>query len=128
MSTVTSQILEQLQTLTSQETQALVKQIEAVFNVDMFSQVTFAYSLDPINLTGEHSEKPMEFDVVLEQVPTENKIAIIKALRSLIGTSLRESKQMVDSIPTTINQSVDLQIAEATKIQLEAVGATVVLK
>ncbi|MGC1247646.1 MAG: bL12 family ribosomal protein, partial [Spirulinaceae cyanobacterium] len=86
------------------------------------------YSLDPINLTGEDSEKPMEFDVVLEQVPAQNKIAIIKALRSLTGLSLRESKQMVDSAPTTINQSVDLQIAEATKIQLEAVGATVALK
>ena len=128
MSATTFQILEQLQTLTSQETQALVKQIEAVFGVNASPPITFAYSLDPINLTGEDYEKQMEFDVVLEQVPTQNKIAIIKALRSLTGLGLRESKQMVDSVPTTINQAVDLQVAEETKAQLEAVGAKVVLR
>ncbi|MGA9381953.1 MAG: 50S ribosomal protein L7/L12, partial [Phormidium sp.] len=68
------------------------------------------------------------FDVVLEEVPANKKIAILKVVRELTGVGLKEAKDLVESVPQVLKSAIDLDIAEDIKHQLEAVGAKVSLK
>lgn len=125
MSIKTVEILEQLKILTMLETSELVKQIEVTFGVDASpKQVLYDYSVKPDDLTPIDPPKT-EFDVVLEEVPADKKIAILKVVRTLTGLALKEAKDFVESAPKVVREAIALEAAEDIKQQLEAVGAKV---
>ena len=65
--------------------------------------------------------------VILEKVPKEKKISIIKIVREVTGLALKETKELVEAIPTLVIK-VDLKKAEQIKKNLIEAGATVTLK
>lgn len=67
-----------------------------------------------------------EFDVVLED-SGRNKIAVIKNIRELNGSGLREAKNLAESCPRPVLSGVSKSVAEAAKTQLEKAGATVTI-
>ena len=95
MSAKTDEILEQLKTLSLLEASELVKQIEEAFGVDASaSSGGGMMMMAPGLMAGagapaEPEEEQTEFDVVLEDVPADKKIAILKVVRSLTGLGLR---------------------------------------
>ncbi|MFB2877537.1 50S ribosomal protein L7/L12 [Floridanema aerugineum] len=128
MTAKTIEILEQLKSLTLLETAELVKQIEATFDVD--ASVNKVIPILPI-IDPVIDQDPTEFktfDVVLEEVPANKKIAILKVVRELTGFGLKEAKDLVESVPQVVKSAIDLDIAEDIKHQLESVGAKVSLK
>jgi len=128
MSVKTMEILEQLKSLTLLETSELVKQIEDTFGVD--ASTTRVIQGTPIQpeLLIDDEPPQTEFDVVLEEVPADKKIAILKVVRTLTGLALKEAKDFVESAPKVVKEAVDLEAAEDIKQQLESVGAKVSLK
>jgi large subunit ribosomal protein L7/L12 len=75
---------------------------------------------------GAAAEKD-EFDVVLASFG-DNKVAVIKAVRSITGLGLKEAKEMVESAPSPVKEGASKEEAEELKKQLEEAGATVELK
>jgi large subunit ribosomal protein L7/L12 len=73
-------------------------------------------------------EEKTEFDVILEAVPADKKIAILKVVRGLTGLGLKEAKELVESAPKPIQEAVAKDAAEDAKKQLEEAGAKVALK
>lgn len=132
MSIKTVEIIEQLKSLTLLETSELVKKIEDTFGVDASPQVRFT----PIEVSPRGMDKPLEppvpvqteFDVVLEEVPADKKIAILKVIRTLTGLALKEAKDFVDSAPKVVSSRIALDVAEDIKQQLESAGAIISLK
>jgi ribosomal protein L7/L12 len=57
-------------------------------------------------------EEQDEFDVILQPVPTHNRIAVLKALRELTGWGLKETKDFLDSAPVKLCNAVPLEAAE----------------
>lgn len=127
MSNKTLEILEQLKALTRLETSELVKQIEESFDVKASARSFTIGPIvsDPIFLIDD--ELP-EYDVILEEVPAEKKIAILKEIRTITGLGLREAKDFVESVPQVVRNTSDRSAAEAIKKQLEASGAKVAIK
>jgi large subunit ribosomal protein L7/L12 len=68
-----------------------------------------------------------EFDVVMTAFG-ENKIAVIKAVRSITGLGLKEAKDLVEAAPKAIKQGVSKEEADKLKAELEGAGASVELK
>ena len=129
MSVKTSEILEQLKSLSALETSELVKQIEETFRVDVSTQPVFITSIQRDKDSQDGDEPPKtEFDVVLEEVPVDKKIATLKVIRTLTGLGLKEAKDFVESTPKVVKEAIALDVAEDIKQQLEAVGAKVSLK
>lgn len=128
MSLSTIEILEQLKTLTSVEAAELVKQIEVTFNVDVSSERVIKVFPDKQDDSLKIEPLQTELDVVLEEVPTAQKIAILKVVRTLTGLALKEAKEFVESVPKVVNSGIPLEAAEDIKQQLEAVGGKVSLK
>ncbi|MEM9004065.1 MAG: 50S ribosomal protein L7/L12 [Cyanobacteria bacterium P01_F01_bin.86] len=136
MSEKTDQILEQLKTLSLLEASELVKQIEEAFGVDASASGGGGMMMMPGMMPGlpgagaeaEPEEEKTEFDVVLEEVPSDKKIAILKVVRALTGLGLKEAKEMVESAPKAIKEAVAKDDAEDAKKQLEDAGAKVSVK
>lgn len=128
MSVKTMEILEQLKSLTTLETSELVKQIEETFGVDASTtRVIPGIPIQPDMVVGDEPLQT-EFDVVLEEVPADKKIAILKVVRTLTGLGLKEAKDFVESAPKVVKEAIALDAAEDIKQQLEAAGAKVSLK
>ena len=128
MSVKTMEILEQLKSLTILEKTELVKQIEETFGVDTSTtRFISGIPIQPEILIG-YEPVQTEFDVVLEEVPADKKIAILKVVRTLTGLGLKEAKDFVESAPKVVKEAIALETAEDIKQQLEAAGAKVSLK
>ena len=135
MSEKTDQILEELKSLSLLEASELVKQIEEAFGVDASASgggMMMMPGMMPGAAAGgaeaEPEEEKTEFDVVLEEVPADKKIAILKVVRSLTGLGLKEAKEIVEAAPKAIKEGVAKDDAEDAKKQLEDAGAKVALK
>jgi len=136
MSAKTEEILDQLKSLTLLEASELVKQIEEAFGVDASAPVGGGMMMMP-GLAGagggapavaEPVEEQTEFNVVLEEVPADKKIAILKVVRELTGLGLKEAKDLVEAAPKAVKEAVAKDAAEDAKKQLEAAGAKASVK
>ncbi|NJN87821.1 MAG: 50S ribosomal protein L7/L12, partial [Leptolyngbyaceae cyanobacterium SL_7_1] len=113
MSTKTDEILEQLKSLSLLEAAELVKQIEEAFGVDASAPVGGGMMM-PMAMPGmgaaaapaEEVEEQTEFDVILEEVPADKKIAVLKAVRELTGLGLKEAKDLVESTPKPVKEAI----------------------
>jgi large subunit ribosomal protein L7/L12 len=76
---------------------------------------------------GDAAEEQTEFDVILKAAGS-SKLAVVKLVKELTGSGLKEAKEMVDSAPAALKEGIAKDEAEALKAQLEAAGAEVELK
>jgi large subunit ribosomal protein L7/L12 len=76
---------------------------------------------------GDSAEAQTEFDVILKAAGG-SKLAVVKLVKELTGSGLKESKEMVDSAPTTLKAGVSKDEAEGLKSSLEEAGAEVEIK
>ena len=128
MSAATDEILEKLKSLSLLEASELVSQIEETFGVSAAASAGVVMAAPGAGGGGEAAEEKTEFDVVLEEVPKDKKIAILKVVRGITGLGLKEAKEMVESTPKAIKEGVPKEDAEETKKQLEDAGAKVAVK
>ena len=127
MSAATDEILEKLKSLSLLEASELVSQIEETFGVSAAATGGMVMAA-PGAAAAEPEEEKTEFDVVLEEVPKDKKIAILKVVRTITGLGLKEAKEMVESTPKALKEGVPKEDAEETKTKLEEAGAKVTVK
>lgn len=120
-----SEVLETIKGMTVLELSELVKALEEEFGVTAAAPMAAAAA--PAANAGPQEEEKDEFDVVLTS-PGEKKIQVIKVVRELSGLGLKEAKDMVDNLPSTIQEKVSKEDAEATKAKIEEAGGVVELK
>ena len=77
---------------------------------------------------AEVVEEQTEFNVVLEEVPADKKIAILKVVRELTGLGLKEAKDLVEAAPKAVKEGTNKDDAAAVKKKLEDAGAKVSVK
>lgn len=130
MSATTDQILEQLKTLTLLEASELVKQIEEAFGVSAAAPAGGMMMMAGPGAAAapEAVEEKTEFDAILEEVPADKKISVLKVVRTLTGLGLKEAKDLVESTPKPVKEAVAKDVAEDAKKQLEEAGAKVSIK
>ena len=127
MSEKINQIVEELKTLTLLEAAELVSQIEETFGVDASAAVGGGVVAVAGAAAAEEVEEKTEFNVMLDEVPADKKIAILKVVRGLTGLGLKEAKTMVESAPQQVLEAVAKDAAEDAKKQIEDAGGKVSL-
>jgi large subunit ribosomal protein L7/L12 len=130
MSATTDQILEQLKTLTLLEASELVKQIEEAFGVSAAAPAggMMMMAAPGAAAAPEEVEEQTEFDVILEEVPADKKIAVLKVVRALTGLGLKEAKDLVEAAPKPVFEAVAKDKAEDAQKQLQESGAKASVK
>lgn len=122
-------IIEQLKTLTLLEAAELVKEIETVFGVDTSAAVgNVTVALPTAAATAEAAEEKTSFDVILQEVPADKKITVLKVVRNVTGLGLKESKDIVDNVPKVLKEGASKEESETIKKEVEAAGGKVNIK
>ena len=128
MSTTTNEIIEKLKSITLLEAAELVAQIEETFGVDASAPVAGGFVGMPMEGGGGQAaaaEEKTTFDVILEDVPSDKRVPVLKIIRNLTSLDLKEAKEAITSLPKAIQEGVSKEDAEAAKAQLEEAGAKV---
>lgn len=68
-------------------------------------------------------EEPTSFNVVLKDIG-DKKVAVIKAVRTIVSLGLKEAKALVESAPVAIKEGIEKEEAEDIQKQVEEAGAT----
>ena len=127
MSDKINQIVEELKTLTLLEASELVAQIEETFGVDA-SAAAGGGVVMAAAAPAEEVEEKTEFDVMLDEVPADKKIAVLKVVRSITGLGLKEAKGLVESAPKVVQEGIAKEAAEEAQKQIADAGGKASLK
>ncbi len=119
-------IAEDLSSLTVMEAAELSKLLEEKWGVSAAAPVAVAAAPTDGDADGTAEEKN-SFTVVLTAMG-DQKISVIKEVRTITGLGLKEAKEIVESAPKDLKEDVPTAEANELKEKLEAVGATVELK
>ena len=114
------QIIEAVEKMTVLELNTLVKAIEEKWGVS-------AAAVAVAGPAAAAAEEKSEFNVELTSMG-EQKIAVIKIVKEVLGLGLAEAKTMVEGAPVMMKADVKKEDAEAWKKKIEEAGGKVTLK
>ena len=116
-------MIEEVKALSVLELNELVKALEEEFCVS-----AAAVAAAPAAGAGAAAaEEKTEFDVVLASFG-DAKMAVIKAVKDVLGLGLKEAKELVEAAPKALKEGVSKAEAEEIKAKLEEAGAKIELK
>jgi len=125
------EILEAIKGMSVMDLSDLVKALEEQFGVSAAAPVAFtaAPGVAPVGGTdgAAQEEEQTEFNIILKEIGA-NKISVIKAVREVTTLGLKEAKDLVESAPKAVKESINKDEAEEIKKKLEEAGATVTIE
>ncbi|NJM45816.1 MAG: 50S ribosomal protein L7/L12 [Alkalinema sp. RU_4_3] len=121
-----AEIVEKLKGLTLLEASELVKEIEETFGVSAAPAAGVVMAAP--GAAAEAVEEKTEFDAILDDVPADKKISILKIVREITGLGLKEAKDLVEAAPKAVKEGVSKADCEAIKKQIEDAGGKVSIK
>jgi len=114
-------ILESISNMTVMDVVGLIEDMEKKFNV---SAAAAAVAVAAPAAAGAAAEEKTEFNIQLKSFG-ENKVNVIKVVRTVTGLGLKEAKDLVEAAPSLVKEGVSKADAAEIKKQLEEAGATV---
>lgn len=120
------ELIEELSNKPIMEIVDLVKALEDKWGVSAAAPVAVA-AAGAAGADAEAAEVQTEFDVVLNSYG-QNKVAVIKVVRTITGLGLKEAKDLVEGAPKIVKEGVSKDDTEELKKQLEEAGASVEIK
>ena len=124
MAVTRNDVLSYLEGANMVEISELINEIEEKFGVTAAAPVAVAA---PSAEADSAEDVKSEYDVVLTSVG-QQKINVIKIVRSITDLGLKEAKELVDSAPKAVKEGLSESDANEIKVQLEEAGAEVELK
>ena len=116
-------ILQAISDMSVMDVVELIKSMEDKFGVT----AAVAVAAPAAAAAGAAVEEKTEFNVMMTKTG-ENKINVIKAIRTITGLGLKEAKDLVESAPCAVKEGVNKAEAADIKKVLEEAGATVEVK
>jgi large subunit ribosomal protein L7/L12 len=126
MSAITKeQILDAVAAMSVLDLSEMIKAMEEKFGVSAAAAVAVAAPAAG-GAAAPAAEAKTEFNVILASAG-DNKVNVIKAVRTVTSLGLKEAKDLVESAPATVKEGASKEEAEKMKKELEAAGAKVEL-
>ena len=122
MSITKDDILNAVAEMSVMQVVELIESMEEKFGVSAAAAVVAGGAAD-----GGAAEEQTEFDVMMTSFG-ENKVKVIKALRSATGLGLKEAKALAEASPVAVKEAIAKEEAESLKTLLEEAGASVEIK
>ncbi len=120
-------IAEELVNLTVKEVNELANVLKEEYGIEpAAAAVAVAAGPAAAGAAGAAEEKS-SFDVVLIEAGAA-KLQVVKAVKEACGLGLKEAKDLVDGVPSTLKEGLSKDEAENLKKAIEEAGAKVELK
>ena|SRR3990172_10494175 len=120
-----AKILDAIAGMTVLELSELIKDMEEKFGVSAAAVAVAAPAGAAAGAAA--AAEQTEFTVMLKG-PGDNKVNVIKAVRTITGLGLKEAKDLVDGAPKAVKEGVSKADADAALKQLIEAGASAELK
>lgn len=121
------ELLDIISNMTVMEIVDLIAAMEEKFGVTAAAPVAMMAGPVGGGDAGAAAEEKTEFNVIMSSFG-ENKVNVIKAIRSITGLGLKEAKDLVEGVPSTVKEGVNKEEAEKIKKELEEAGAKAEIK
>jgi large subunit ribosomal protein L7/L12 len=120
------EILEAISNMSVMEVVQLISDMEEKFGVSAAAPVAVAAGV-PAAAGAAAAAEQTEFTVVMTAFG-ENKVGVIKTIRTITGLGLKEAKDLVEGVPATVKEGVSKADADKIKKELEDAGAKAEIK
>ena len=127
MAATKEDILNAISNMTVMEIVDLVKMMEDKFGVTAATPVAMAAVGGAAAAAAPVAEEQTEFTVTMTSFGA-NKVGVIKVIREITGLGLKEAKDLVEGVPSTVKEGVNKADSDAMKKKLEDAGAKVEVK
>lgn len=120
-------ILNAISNMTVMEVVDLVKMMEEKFGVTAAAPVAMMAGGGAAAAAAPAAEEKTEFNVTMTSFGA-NKVGVIKVIREITGLGLKEAKDLVEGVPSSVKEGVSKADADAIKKKLEDAGAAAEIK
>ncbi|GFH14816.1 uncharacterized protein HaLaN_10937 [Haematococcus lacustris] len=119
--------VDKLKTLTLLEASELVSEIEKTFGVDASAAAAapVAMAAGPAAAAAPVVEEKTTFDVVLEEIPADKKVAIYKVVRSIANIAVNQVKDFTATLPKVLKEGASKEDAEEARRLVADAGGKV---
>jgi large subunit ribosomal protein L7/L12 len=123
------EILDSISKMTLMEVVELISDMEKKFGVTAAAPVAVAAGPGAGgSAAAAPAEEKTEFTAILKEYPADKKVTVIKVIREITGLGLKEAKDLVEGVPSTVKEAVSKADSDAIKKKLEDAGAKVEIK
>ena len=122
------EILDAIASMSLMDVVALIADMEKKFGVTAAAPVAMAAAPGAGGAAAAPVEEQTEFTVTLKEYPADKKVTVIKVIREITGLGLKEAKDLVEGVPSTVKEGVSKGDVETIKKKLEEAGAKVEVK
>ena len=120
-------ILDAIAKMSVMEVVELISDMEKKFGVTAAAPVAVAAAPGAAGAAAPAAEEKTEFTITMSEFGA-NKVGVIKVIREITGLGLKEAKDLVEGVPSTVKEGVSKADAETIKKKLEEAGAKVAIK
>jgi large subunit ribosomal protein L7/L12 len=121
------ELIDALSQLKVLEVVDLVKALEEKWGVSAAAAVAVAAAPAAGGAAAPAAEEKTEFNVTMTSFGA-NKVGVIKVIREITGLGLKEAKDLVEGVPSSVKEGVPKAEAETIKKKLEEAGAAAEIK
>ena len=121
------ELVEALSNLKVMEVVDLIKALEDKWGVSAAAPVAVAAAPAAGGAAAPAAEEKTEFNVTMTSFGA-NKVGVIKVIREITGLGLKEAKDLVEGVPSSVKEGVSKADADAIKKKLEEAGAAAEIK
>jgi large subunit ribosomal protein L7/L12 len=123
-----TEILDAISKMSVIEVVELIADMEKKFGVTAAAPVAVAAGPAAGAAPAAAAEEQTEFTVTLKEYPADKKVTVIKVIREITGLGLKEAKDLVEGVPSTVKEAISRADVEVIKKKLEDTGAKVEVK
>src|SRR6187551_2246520 len=127
MSLSNAELVEALSKKPILEIVELIKSLEEKWGVSAAAPVAVAAAGGGAAAAAPVVEEKTEFNIVMTSFGA-NKVGVIKVIREITGLGLKEAKDLVEGVPSSVKEGVSKADADAIKKKLEEAGAAAEIK
>lgn len=121
------ELLETISNMTVLEVVDLVEAMEEKFGVSAAAMAAPVAAVPADSIAASSVEEQTKFCVILTGFG-DNKISVIKVVRDVTGLGLKEAKEFVEEVPSTLKEAVSKEESQDIKKRLEEAGAAVTVE
>jgi large subunit ribosomal protein L7/L12 len=126
MAVTKEELVDALSNLKVMDVVDLIKSLEEKWGVSAAAPVAVA-AAGGAAAPAAAAEEQTEFNVTMTSFGA-NKVGVIKVIREITGLGLKEAKDLVEGVPSSVKEGIPKADAEAIKKKLADAGATAEIK
>jgi large subunit ribosomal protein L7/L12 len=121
------ELVDALSNLKVLEVVDLIKSLEDKWGVSAAAPVAMAAAGPAAAAAAPVVEEKTEFNVTMTSFGA-NKVGVIKVIREITGLGLKEAKDLVEGVPSSVKEGIPKTEADTIKKKLEDAGAAAEIK